>query len=104
MDRYCRWVSDQGYSASVRSSLSTHAIYHILTAHFSHDGATTAKIYLNNKLVCESKAIYGGESAALDGKRWQTITAYEDCKDPIKISVGDKLTMSAEYDLTKYRL
>jgi hypothetical protein len=61
-------------------------------------------MYLNSKLVCESKAIYGGESTSLDGQKWQTITAYEDCKDPIKVAVGDKLTMSAEYDLTKYRL
>jgi hypothetical protein len=76
----------------------------VLTVEYRHDGGTNAKIYVNGKLACVSNAIYGGESKAVNGEKWDTITAYGDCKDPIKVSVADKLTMSVEYDLTKYRL
>jgi hypothetical protein len=71
-----------------------------------HDGGIGIKVFVNEKLVCESNAIYGeeGTANALDGKKWQTITGYTPCEHPIQINKGDKISMSSEYDLTKYRL
>jgi uncharacterized protein (DUF927 family) len=36
--------------------------------------------------------------------RWETITDYTLCLDPVKIKKGDNLTMEAHYDSTKHRL
>ena len=56
--------------------------------------------------VCEAKAIYGVDdgAVAIDGKKWETISAYSPCEKAIPFKKGDKVSMSAEYDLTKYRL
>jgi hypothetical protein len=61
---------------------------------------------VNDKLACESKAIYGeeGNANALNGKKWQTITEYTPCEEPNQIKKGDNVSMTSKYDLTKYRL
>jgi hypothetical protein len=61
---------------------------------------------VNEKHVCTAEAIYGGEKAAKigNGSKWETITAYKPCLDPVKIKSGDILTMTALYDTTKHRL
>jgi hypothetical protein len=72
-----------------------------------HDGGVNIKVILNGKEVCEAKAVYGDEGGttnALDGKKWQTITGYTPCDSPIPIKKGDKVYITSEYDLTKYRL
>lgn len=71
-----------------------------------HDGGIGIKVYVNDRVVCESTAIYGDEGTTntLDGKKWQTITGYTPCEQPVQIKKGDKVSMSSEYDLTKYRL
>jgi hypothetical protein len=72
-----------------------------------HDGGVNIKAYVNGKEVCESKAVYGiagGTVLAPDGKPWQTITGYTPCENPTQIKRGDKIRISSEYDLTKYRL
>jgi hypothetical protein len=72
-----------------------------------HDGGVDVKVYINDQMVCESKAIYGAEGGsvqALDGQKWQTITGYTPCEKPIPFKRGDKVSMSSTYDLTKYRL
>ena len=37
-------------------------------------------------------------------KKWETITSYSPCADPVKIKKGDKLSMDSNYDLTKHTL
>jgi len=71
-----------------------------------HDGGVASKFYLNGKVICNAKAIYAGGNATaeIDGQKWDSITAYEDCDEPVKIRTGDKITLSVDYDLTKYRL
>ena len=63
-------------------------------------------MYVNWKHVCTAEAIYGGEKAADigNGTKWETITAYKPCLDPVKIKSGDILTMTALYDVTQHRL
>jgi hypothetical protein len=36
--------------------------------------------------------------------RWETITGYTVCPEPVKVQKGDNLTMEAQYDSTKHRL
>jgi hypothetical protein len=63
------------------------------------------KVILNGKAVCESKAIYGQDTAtSVNGERWETIMSYEPCLGPIKMVTGDKVHISAEYDLRKHKL
>ncbi|KAF2663440.1 hypothetical protein BT63DRAFT_461169 [Microthyrium microscopicum] len=70
-----------------------------------HDGAVNMKFFLNDKQVCKSDAIYGGDGGTvIDGKSWETITSYSLCKDPVRIRIGDKLKISSEYDLSRHRL
>jgi hypothetical protein len=71
-----------------------------------HDGGLNVKVYLNDKLVCTSEAVYGGAEGetAIDGQKWETITSYKPCLEPIPLKVGDVLMMTSDYDLTKHRL
>jgi hypothetical protein len=72
-----------------------------------HDGGVNIKVFVNDKEVCESRAIYGDEGGttnASDGKKWETITGYTPCEVAVPIKRGDKLYMTSEYDLTKHRL
>jgi hypothetical protein len=63
------------------------------------------KVILNGKAVCESKAIYDQDKAtSVNGERWETITSYEPCLGPIKTRYGDKIYISADYDLRKHKL
>jgi hypothetical protein len=60
---------------------------------------------VNGKVACRSLANYGGDGQAeVDGKKWETISSYTPCHDPIKVAKGDKVVLSSEYDLTKHRL
>jgi hypothetical protein len=73
----------------------------------SHDGGIDVKLYVNDKLVCTSNAVYGGYRASeanIAGEKWETITSYTACDRPIAITKGDKLKMSSIYDLTKHKL
>ena len=50
-------------------------------------------------------ANYGGDGQVeVDGKKWETISSYTPCNDPIKVAKGDKVVLSSLYDLTKHRL
>jgi hypothetical protein len=71
-----------------------------------HDGGINSTLLVNGKVECASRAIYGGTDggAVINGEKWETITAYDICKDPVKISKGDNLTMEAWYDLTAHKL
>lgn len=57
---------------------------------------------VNDKVVCDSKAIYGGEghtSTGADGKVWETIRETLTCDVPFHVVKGDKVFMQANYDL-----
>jgi len=70
-----------------------------------HDGGLNMKIVLNDKVVCESKAIYGLDgSTSVNGQRWETISSYDPCIGPIKVKAKDKLLISSDYDLRKHKL
>jgi hypothetical protein len=63
------------------------------------------KIVLNDRVVCESKAIYGQDGGtSINGERWETINSYEPCIGPIKVKAKDKLLISSDYDLRKHKL
>ncbi|KAF2669195.1 hypothetical protein BT63DRAFT_424927 [Microthyrium microscopicum] len=72
-----------------------------------HDGGEKINIFLNGKDVCETKAVYGSDSgseAVVGGSKWETISSYIPCEKAIAFKKGDKLKMTADYDLTKHRL
>lgn len=49
--------------------------------------------------------MYGGDGGKeIDGKKWETITGYKVCNDPVKVKKGDRLYMTSEYDVTRHRL
>jgi len=67
-----------------------------------HDGGASMSAKLNGKEVCNSKALYGGpghEGASQTGEKWTTINSMEFCEEPIKVSKGDKLTITADFDM-----
>jgi len=60
-----------------------------------HAGGDSLVIYINNKVACESKAVYGkkGDTA---------ISEMTVCPSTIKVKKGDVLTFAAKYDTTKH--
>jgi hypothetical protein len=71
-----------------------------------HDGGTTVRLYHNDTLKCDSKAIYGGTTSNIEvgGQQWDTIESYEKCLLPIKIERGDEIVIEAVYDLVNHKL
>jgi hypothetical protein len=67
-----------------------------------HDGGIDIKFTVNDKEVCDSKAIYGGAghvAKLADGKVWETIRESSYCNSTIPIKKGDKIYMQANYDV-----
>jgi hypothetical protein len=63
------------------------------------------RVYLNGKVVCQSDAVYGQDGGTnVNGEKWETITSYTPCSEPVRIKVGDKVKMTSDYDLTKHKL
>ncbi|KAE9981883.1 hypothetical protein EG328_011339 [Venturia inaequalis] len=71
-----------------------------------HDGGINTTVILNGKAACTLAAKYGGTDGGttINGQKWETITAYDVCKEPIKVTKGDTITMEAWYDLTAHKL
>jgi hypothetical protein len=71
-----------------------------------HDGGTGVNMYVNGKVYCKSKAIYGGPGGTiiLEGKTWATIATMTECNDPIPVKKGDKLKIEATYDTKEHPL
>jgi hypothetical protein len=63
------------------------------------------KLYLNDNLVCNREAKYGKESNGLilNDAAWETIDSYTSC-DAIKLTPGDKVKMTTDYDLREHKL
>ena len=60
------------------------------------------KISGTTNYECVSKATYGG---VIHGSTTPTISDMSDCnKSPIKVHVGDRMFMTAEYDLKSHPL
>jgi hypothetical protein len=53
------------------------------------------KVYVNDKAVCQSDAIYGQASG---GGNWTTISKMVDCIEPIPVKKGDTVRIDALYD------
>jgi hypothetical protein len=67
-----------------------------------HDGGAAMSVKLNGKEICNSKALYGGpghEGATATGDKWTTINSMEFCEEPVKVKKGDKLTITADFDM-----
>jgi hypothetical protein len=78
-----------------------HAMGHL------HDGGTNIQLLINGRIVCDSKATYGGEQGTLeteDGKKWETISSMTACRDPIPVKTGDVITMVSMYDTALHPL
>jgi hypothetical protein len=66
-----------------------------------HDGGEQLKLIINDKVVCNSVATYGGAESTLvgnDGKKWETINAMSECNDPVKVKKGDVVQLEAAFD------
>jgi hypothetical protein len=62
-------------------------------------------ITINGKEVCNSEVLYGGEghmTPGSDGKLRPTIRTTTVCDKPIKVFKGDKLHITANYDLNEH--
>jgi hypothetical protein len=70
-----------------------------------HDGALNLKFLVNGKVACQADAIYGQDGGtSIEGQKWETITSYSDCKEPIRVKSGDKVKITSDYDLQKHKL
>jgi hypothetical protein len=85
-----------------------------------HDGGDHILLRINDKVVCDSKAIYGkdtrgpGASGHSHGRRstdtfqapaeenWEVITEMTQCTEPVRVKQGDKLSMVSFYDGAKH--
>jgi hypothetical protein len=76
-----------------------------LLAPHLHDGAMNLKFLVNGQVACQADAIYGEDGGtSVAGQKWETITSYSDCKEPIKVKSGDKVGITSDYDLQKHKL
>ncbi|KAF2663351.1 hypothetical protein BT63DRAFT_461460 [Microthyrium microscopicum] len=67
-----------------------------------HDGGSNIEVKINDKVACNSKAIYGGPGhvgKTHDGKSWETIGAMVTCPEGVMVKKGDKIDIQANYDL-----
>jgi hypothetical protein len=72
-----------------------------------HDGGVRVELKLNGKVVCDSKAIYGGDGGAgtdTTGRPWQTIRQMTQCTEPITVKKGDTLNLKSYYDTKSHPL
>jgi hypothetical protein len=72
-----------------------------------HNGGTNIFLTLNGKVVCNSRAVYGGDenhAIAPNGKIWDTIHTMTECNEPIQVKAGDTVSTIAVYDTTAHPL
>jgi hypothetical protein len=70
-----------------------------------HDGGEDVVLKVNNNTICDSKAIYGGDTQSVtsaSGKKWETISKMTECHDVVKVKKGDELTVQANFNLEKH--
>lgn len=66
-----------------------------------HDGGTGILFKVNDKVVCDSKAIYGrGQKLKSDdGKDVDALNGMVECTDPVPVKRGDQIYLEAGFDL-----
>jgi Stress up-regulated Nod 19 len=69
-----------------------------------HDGGTGMVLKINDKVVCDSKAEYGGSGTfkGENGKDVQALSGMKECNDPVPVKKGDRLSIEAYFDLEKH--
>jgi hypothetical protein len=67
-----------------------------------HNGGSKMFMFINDKIVCTSEAIYGGQDPSLPSAAGASITKLTPCQVPIPVKKGDWLSMAAEYDLKNH--
>lgn len=66
-----------------------------------HDGGINIILKVNDKEVCNSRAVYGGPGhvTKIDGKVWETISESTYCNHTVPVKKGDSIYMQANYDV-----
>jgi hypothetical protein len=67
-----------------------------------HDGGSNVEVKVNEKTVCDSRALYGGPGhvgKTSDGKDWETIRDMVTCPEGVVVKKGDKISLAANYDV-----
>jgi Stress up-regulated Nod 19 len=69
-----------------------------------HDGGTGMVLKVNDKVVCDSKAQYGGSGTFKEasGKEFQALSGMKECNDPVTVKKGEKLSIEAYFDLDNH--
>jgi hypothetical protein len=69
-----------------------------------HDGGVGIDLMLNGKVVCQSRASYGGSEATLvkDGKKWETLSSMSECGNAIPVKKGDIVRLDASFDTQQH--
>jgi hypothetical protein len=63
------------------------------------------KLHVNDKVACQADAIYGEDGGtSVAGQKWEIITSYSECKNPIRVKPGDKVKITSDYDLQRHKL
>jgi hypothetical protein len=99
--------------------LTTSMLITLFRGHL-HDGGDHIVLKVNDKVVCDSKAIYSkdsrgpGASGHSHGRRstdspnapaeenWEVITSMTQCTEPVPVKQGDKISMVSFYDGVKH--
>src|ERR1700761_4511030 len=70
----------------------------------THDGGVAVKFVVNDKEICSSDAVYGGNDSTLkvDGKDWSTLARMTECPGPFHLNKGDQVKVVTTYDTVKY--
>jgi hypothetical protein len=105
--------------SSTFSLQTTKILICILRGHL-HDGGDRILLKVNEKVVCDSKAVYSkdtrgpGTSGHSHGSRsadppkvsedenWEVISEMTQCTEPVRVKTGDKLSMVSYYDGVKH--
>jgi hypothetical protein len=67
-----------------------------------HDGGSNVEIKINDKMACNSRALYGGPGhvgKTSEGNPWETIGNMVTCPEGLVVKKGDKISITANYDL-----
>jgi hypothetical protein len=100
--------NDKIFTASMRPWTVTFDGPLLGTAGHLHDGGKDVKVYLNDKVICDSNAIYGGRgyvesaSAMGDMASMAHIGKMTTCVNMGEMKKGDTIHIDANYDFTAH--
>jgi hypothetical protein len=72
-----------------------------------HDGGAGVHVSVNGRNTCNSIPTYGGQKdyeAKGEGQGWETISEMSFCPQQVKLTKGDTITVTADYDIAKHPL